>query len=89
MYARKLFLASAVLLVIGLGSLWSKWDGSAGINAGDSIGAWAVTFNGSVHGWAAMIGLIALVAAIFVFLAALISGAMASPKPTIDQNGRS
>ncbi len=80
MHARKLFLASAVLLVIGLGSLWSKWNGSAGFNAGDSVGAWAVTFNGSVHGWPAMIGLIALVAAIFVFLAALINWATASSK---------
>ncbi len=76
----KLFLSSAVLLVIGLASLWSKWNGSAGINAGDSVSAWAVTFNGSVHGWPAMIGVIAIIAAIFVFLAAVISAAIASPK---------
>jgi hypothetical protein len=76
----KLFLSSAVLLMIGLASLWSKWNGSAGINAGDSVSAWAVTFNGSVHGWPAMIGVIAIIAAIFVFLAAVISAAVASPK---------
>ena len=80
MHARKLFLTSAVLLVIGLFSLGSKWDGSAGINAGDSLSAWAVTFNGSVHGWAAMLGVISLVGALFVFLAALINWAMASSK---------
>jgi hypothetical protein len=81
MHARKLFLTSAVLLLIGLASLWSKWNGSAGINAGDSISAWAVTFNGSVHGLPAMIGVISLIAAILVFFAAVINGAMASPKP--------
>jgi hypothetical protein len=80
MHARKLFLASAILLVIGLGSLWSKWNGTAGLNAGDSVSAWAVAFNGSVHGWAAMIGVIAVVAAIFVFLAAVINWAMVSSK---------
>jgi hypothetical protein len=81
MHARKLFLASGVLLVIGLASLWSKWNGSAGINAGDTISAWAVSFSGSVHGWPAMIGVILVIAAIFVFLAAVINWAMASSKP--------
>jgi hypothetical protein len=81
MHARKLFLASGVLLVIGLASLWSKWNGSAGINAGDAISAWAVSFSGSVHGWPAMIGVILVIAAIFVFLAAVINWAMASSKP--------
>jgi hypothetical protein len=89
MHARKLFLTSAVLLLIGLVSLGSKWNGSAGINAGDSLSAWAVIFNGSVHGLPAMIGVISVIAALLVFLAAIISGAMASPKPTIDQDGRS
>ena len=80
MHARKLFLTSAVLLAIGLFSLGSKWDGSAGINAGDSLSAWAVTFNGSVHGLPALIGVISVIAALLVFLAALINWAMASSK---------
>jgi hypothetical protein len=80
MHARKLFLTSAVLLVIGLFSIGSKWDGSAGINAGDSLSAWAVTFNGSVHGLPALIGVISVIAALLVFLAALINWAMASSK---------
>ncbi|MFZ1136421.1 MAG: hypothetical protein WAN69_15840 [Candidatus Korobacteraceae bacterium] len=80
MHARKLFLASSVLLVIGLFSIGSKWDGSAGINAGDSLSAWAVTFNGSVHGLPALIGVISVIAALLVFLAALINWAMASSK---------
>jgi hypothetical protein len=78
MRARLLFLTSAVLLVIGLVSLWSKWNGSAGINAGDSVSAWAVTFSGSVHGWPAMIGVISIIAALFVFLAAVIRALMES-----------
>ena len=63
------------LLLIGLASLWSKWNGSAGINAGDYSQAWAVTFNGSVHGWPAMIGVIAILAAIVVLLWAVIRSA--------------
>ena len=77
MRAVRLFLTSLLLVVIGLASLWSKWDGSAGISAGDTVSAWAVTFTGSVHGWPAMIGVIALLAAIIVFLWALIRLLMA------------
>ena len=80
MHARKLFLTSAVLLLIGLVSLGSKWDGNAGINAGDSLSGWAVTFNGSVHGLPAMIGVISVVASLLVFLAAVINWAMAASK---------
>lgn len=72
MRARKLFLSSALLLVTGVASLWSKWNGNAGIKAGYPISQWAVTFNGSVHGWPAMIGVIALLAGIITFLIALI-----------------
>jgi hypothetical protein len=72
MRSRKLFLTSAVLFVIGLGSLWSKWNGSAGINAGDSLNAWSVSFNGSVQGLPAMIGVVALFLGIVTFLIALI-----------------
>jgi hypothetical protein len=72
MRAPKLFLASALFLVVGLASLWSKWNGSAGINAGYPISAWSVTFNGSVHGWPAMIGVVALVIGIATFLVALV-----------------
>jgi len=72
MGARKLFLTSALFYVIGLASLWSKWDGSAGINAGFPISAWSVTFNGSVHGWPAMIGVLALLVAIVTSLIALV-----------------
>ncbi len=77
MRASRLFLTSVLFLVIGLVSLWSKWDGSAGISAGDNLSAWAVTFSGSVHGWPAMIGEIALLAAIVLFLWALIRLLMA------------
>lgn len=72
MRTRKLFLTSGVLLIVGLVSLWSKWDGSAGINAGYPISQWVVTFNGSVHGWPAMIGVVSIVVALFVFVAAVV-----------------
>ena len=72
MSSRKLFLASAILLIAGLTSLWSKWNGSAGITAGTATQEWAVTFNGSVHGWPAMIGVVALFAALITFVVALV-----------------
>jgi hypothetical protein len=78
MRVHKLFIASAVLLVLGLASLWSKWNGTAGIDAGDSITAWAVKFSGSVNGLPALIGILLIVAAIIVFLVALIKTAIGS-----------
>jgi hypothetical protein len=76
MRVHRLFTASAVLLVLGLASLWSKWNGNAGINAGTSLDSWAVSFNGSVHGLPALIGVILILAAIIVFLVALIKTAL-------------
>jgi hypothetical protein len=75
-----LFLASEVLLVLGLVSLWSKWNGNAGINAGSSLDSWAVSFNGSVHGLPALIGVVLILAAIIVFLVALIKTALGPSK---------
>jgi hypothetical protein len=80
MRARQLFITSGVLMVFGLGSLWSRWNGTAGINAGDSISAWAMNFCGSVNGWPALIGVVSMVAALLAFLAAVVSGAMGPPK---------
>ena len=73
MSTRKLFVASAIFLLVGLVSLWSKWNGNAGVTAGDTISAWSVTFNGSVHGWPAMIGVVAVLAAAVAFLWGLVS----------------
>ena len=72
----KLFIAFAVLLVLGLASLWSKWNGNAGINAGTSLDSWAVSCNGSVAGLPALIGVVLILAAIIVFLVALIKTAL-------------
>ena len=80
MRTRKLFTASAVLLILGLTSVWSKWNGSAGINAGDSVAAWAVSFSGSVTGWPALIGVISIIAALVAFLWAVIREAVGSSK---------
>jgi hypothetical protein len=76
MRVHRLLIASAVLLVLGLASLWSKWNGKAGINAVTSLDSWAVSFNGSVHGLPALIGVILILAAIIVFLVALIKTAL-------------
>jgi hypothetical protein len=76
MRVHKLFIASAVLLVLGLASLWSKWNGNAGLNAGTSLDSWAVSFNGSVHGLPALIGMVAILAAIITFLIAVIRSLM-------------
>lgn len=80
MRLHRLFIASAVLLLLGLVSLWSKWNGNAGINAGTSLDSWAVSFNGSVHGLPALIGVILILAAIIVFLVALIKTALGPSK---------
>jgi hypothetical protein len=66
------------LLVLGLGSLWSKWNGTAGIEAGDSIASWGVKLCGSVTGLPAMIGVLLILTAIFVFLAAAIRALLRS-----------
>ena len=76
MRPNKLFLASAVLLVLGLASLWSKWNGSAGLNAGSSLDSWALSFSGSVHGLPALVGIVTLVAGIITFVVALIRSAI-------------
>lgn len=72
MRVHKLFITWAVLLVLGLASLWSKWNGNAGVNADWPVEQWGLTFNGSVHGWPALIGILLILAAIIVFLLALI-----------------
>ena len=76
MRTRKLFLSSALLLVVGLASLWSKWNGSAGIHAGYPIQEWSVSFNGSVQGWPAMIGVLALLASLITLVVAVIRSLM-------------
>jgi len=76
MRSHKLFMSSAVLLVLGLASLWSKWNGSAGLNAGSSLDSWAVSFNGSVHGFPALVGMVAILAAIVMFLIAVVRSVM-------------
>jgi len=80
MRVHKLFIASAVLLVLGLASLWSKWNGSAGLNAGTSLDSWAVSFNGSVHGLPALVGILLILAAIIMFLVAVIKTALGSSR---------
>jgi hypothetical protein len=72
MKTRNLLLIAIGFLVAGLISLASKWNGSAGINAGDSISAWSVTFNGSVHGWPAMIGILCVLAGLVLLVVGLI-----------------
>ena len=76
----KLFLTSAAFLILGLGALWSKWNGSAGINAGSPISVWAVNFCGSVNGWPALIGVVSIVGGLLVFLWAVISAVMQPPR---------
>ena len=72
MHNAKLFVASAILLLGGLVSLWSKWNGSAGVNAGYPVSAWSVSFSGAVSGWPALIGVIAIASALVLFIVALI-----------------
>ena len=57
-------------------SLWSKWNGNAGITAGFPMEQWAVTFNGSVHGWPAFIGVVAMLLALITLVWALIRSVM-------------
>jgi hypothetical protein len=80
MRVQKLFITSAVLLVLALASLWSKWNGNAGINAGTSLDSWAVSFNGSVHGLPALIGVLLILGAVIVLLVALIKTVLGSSR---------
>ena len=80
MRVHRLFIASSVLLVLGLVSLCSRWNGNAGINAGTSLDSWAVSFHGSVHGLPALIGVILILAASIVFLVAAIKTALGPSK---------
>jgi hypothetical protein len=80
MRVHRLFIAFAVLLILGLISLGSKWNGNAGLNAGTSLDSWAVTFNGSVHGLPALVGILLVLAAIIVFLVALVKTAIGSSR---------
>jgi hypothetical protein len=80
MRARKLFITSAALFILGLVSVWSKWNGTSGVSAGSSMSEWAVNFCGSVNGWPALIGIVSIIAALFAFLAAVISGSVESPR---------
>jgi hypothetical protein len=68
MSARRLLLAFVVFLLISLTSLWSKWNGSFGLHAGYPIENWNVTCNGSVQGWPAFIGIVALLVAIVLLI---------------------
>lgn len=72
MNARNLLLAAVLFLVVGLISLGSKWNGNAGFNVADSVNARSVTFNGSVHGWPALIDIVAIVIAIVAAVIGLI-----------------
>ena len=80
MRVHRLFMRLRFYWSPGLASLWSKWNGNAGINAGTSLDSWAVSFNGSVHGLPALIGVILILAAIIVFLVALIKTALGPSK---------
>jgi hypothetical protein len=80
MRVHKLFLAFAILLILGLASLGSKWNGNAGIGAGTSLDSWNVSFNGSVHGFPALVGILLILAAIIVFLVALVKTAIGSSR---------
>ena len=68
----RLFLTSALLLIVGLASLWSKWNGSAGVHAGYPMDQWSVSFNGSVQGWSAMIGVLCILAGSVTLVIALV-----------------
>ena len=76
MRIHRLFLVSAGLLLVGVASLWSKWNGSAGIHAGYPMDQWNVSFSGSVQGWPAMIGVLALLAALITLVVAVIRSLM-------------
>ena len=78
MRAKQLFLTSAAFFAVGFVTIWTRWQGTAGLNAGSSASAWGINFCGSVNGWAAAIGIICLLAAVILLIGALIRGATSS-----------
>ena len=61
----------AALVTIG-----SQWHGSFTAGAGTAASAWNVNFCGSVTGWTAAAGLLLILAAVLVFIGALIQSAV-------------
>ena len=75
MNARGLFFVAGALFLVAVVTLATVWKGSAGVSAGWPPSAWAINFCGSANGWPALVGVSCLVLALFVFLAATVSGA--------------
>ena len=69
------FLLSCALLAffVALGVLCAGWQGTSSISAAWPVSGSAVQLSGGVKGWAAIWGLLGLIAAIVLFLWALVS----------------
>jgi len=73
MKSSRLFIGSAVLFLLGLGSLRIGWNGSAGVNVAFPVRGCSVHFCGSASGGWALGGLLGLTLGILFLIVALIS----------------
>ena len=72
MKASKLYLLSAVLLIVGFICIWSVWHGTANLTSGAPVGVSSIQFCGSASGTRVLIGFVVGVAGLIVYAVALV-----------------
>lgn len=73
MKSNRLFIVSAVLLLLGFGSLGKGWNGTASVNVAFPVSGCSVQFCGSASGGWALGGLLGLTLGIIFLIVASIS----------------
>lgn len=72
MKSKRLLIAGVVFFLMGLGSLWLGWNGSAGVNVSYPIAGTSVQLSGSAKGASALLGLMGLIFGMVVLLVAIV-----------------
>jgi len=72
MNPKRLSLVSSAVLLAGLVSIWSGWQGNGKVMLGYPVTATSMQFCGSVSGMLAFLGLLGLSAGILLMIAAMI-----------------
>ena len=73
MRVNRLFIITAVLLVIGVGALSSGWHGDAGVNFGSPLNVNVVRVSGHAMGGRALVGLLGLILGAILLVITLIA----------------
>ncbi len=87
MRATRLFLLAAVLLIAGIACLFSGSHGTFGVSGGSPLRAFTIEISLSSTGAWAMAAMLATVAAIVVFVVALVRAAIAENRAAERRSG--